>query len=160
MTMGSTSWSWTRGGIFSKKTNKLWIWKAYCRDTGQLVDWECDGRDRATFRRLRDRVIKWNDVFCADHWDAYHLELPEDVPLVQSKAETFAIENNNGRQRHWFARFRRKTVVVSKTREMVDLTMSLFARFHVNGDIENVVSLFRLTIQKSIVGICYPRARR
>ncbi|MBF0311521.1 MAG: IS1 family transposase [Magnetococcales bacterium] len=109
----------------------------------QLIDWECGGRDRATFRRLRDRLARWDvDAYCADHWGAYASELPDDVPLIQSKAETVAIEHNNGRQRHWFARFRRRTVVVSKSLEMVDLTMGIFARFHVNGDIEDVISFF------------------
>jgi insertion element IS1 protein InsB len=36
--------------------------------------------------------------------------------------------------RHWFARFKRKSIVVSKSLEMVDLTMALYAKFHVNGD--------------------------
>jgi insertion element IS1 protein InsB len=49
-----------------------------------------------------------------------------------------AIERNNGRQRHWFARFRRKSIVVSKSFRMVELTMALFARFHVNGLIEEI----------------------
>ncbi|MBF0426297.1 MAG: IS1 family transposase, partial [Magnetococcales bacterium] len=39
-----------------------------------------------------------------------------------------------------FARFRRRTIVVSKSLEMVDLTVALFARFHVNGDIGDVLS--------------------
>ena len=30
------------------KKNKLWIWKAYRRETGELIDWECGGRDKAT----------------------------------------------------------------------------------------------------------------
>jgi insertion element IS1 protein InsB len=58
------------------------------------------------------------------------------------KAETVAIERNNGRQRHWFARFRRKSVVVSKSLQMVDLTMALFAHFYVNGQPEEILSLF------------------
>lgn len=48
------------------------------------------------------------------------------------KSETVAIEQNNGWQRHWLARFRRKSIVVSKSAEMVDLTMGLFAAYHVN----------------------------
>jgi IS1 family transposase len=80
-------------------------------------------------------------TYCTDHWDAYASELPEGK-LVQSKAETVAIERNNGRQRHWFARFRRRSIVVSKSLQMVDLTMALFARFHVNGSMEEVLSFF------------------
>ena len=43
-----------------------------------------------------------------------------------------AIERVNSRLRHWFARFRRRTCVVSKTLEMVDATIALFAAYHVN----------------------------
>jgi insertion element IS1 protein InsB len=39
-------------------------------------------------------------------------------------------------QRHWFARFRRKTCVVSRSEEMVDLTTMLYAGVHVNKMIE------------------------
>jgi hypothetical protein len=46
---------------------------------------------------------------------------------------------NNSNTRHWFARFRRKSKVVSKSLEMVELTMALFARFHVNGDMDMLI---------------------
>jgi IS1 family transposase len=42
-----------------------------------------------------------------------------------------------GTQTHnsvWFARFQRKSIVVSRSLEMVELTMALFAKFHVNGN--------------------------
>ena len=51
---------------------------------------------------------------------------------MQSKADTHGVERNNAIQRHWFARFRRKSLVVSKSKQMVDLTMALYAAFHVN----------------------------
>jgi hypothetical protein len=31
-----------------QKRRKVWIWKALDRDTGQLLDWECGRRDKAT----------------------------------------------------------------------------------------------------------------
>jgi hypothetical protein len=34
-----------------------------------------------------------------------------------------ASESNNARQRHWLARFRRRTCVVSRSVEMVEATM-------------------------------------
>lgn len=36
----------------------------------------------------------------------------------------------------------RKSVVVSRSLHMVDLTMALFARFHVNGRLEDIKTLF------------------
>ena len=123
------------------KKNKFWIWKAYRRETGELVDWECGARDKATLSKLIERLSKWEvELFCTDNWSVYQ-EVIDESKLIQSKSQTYYLEQNNGRQRHWYARFRRKSIVVSKTLEMVDLTMALFARFHVNGSGENILSL-------------------
>ena len=89
-------------------------------------------------QRLRQWAVRF---FCADGWAVYPKEIPADS-LVQGKQGTAAIERNNSRQRHWFARFRRKSLVVSKSLRMVDLTMALFARFHVNGLREEIASFF------------------
>ena len=128
--------------LYKVKKNKLWIWKAYRRETGELIDWECGGRDKATLSKLIERLSRWQvELFCTDNWGVY----PEVIAagkLCQSKSQTVYLEQNNGRQRHWFARFRRKSIVVSKTLEMVDLTMALFARFHVNGSWKDIASLF------------------
>jgi insertion element IS1 protein InsB len=51
-----------------------------------------------------------------------------------SKRGTGGIERNHTPNRHWFARFKRTSIVVSKSLEMVDLTMARFAKLHVNGD--------------------------
>lgn len=124
------------------KKNKLWIWKAYRRETGELIDWECGGRDKGTLSKLMERLSRWKvELFCTDNWGVYPEVIVADK-LYQSKSQTVYLEQNNGRQRHWFARFRRKSIVVSKTLEMVDLTMALFARFHVNGSWKDIASLF------------------
>ena len=69
----------------------------------------------------------------------------EAIPLwqlKQTKVETWGIENNNGRQRHWLARFRRRTCVVSKTKQAIDLTMFLFAHFHCNTPKNELYDMF------------------
>lgn len=95
-------------------------------------------RDSATLGKLLQRLSPWEvTVYCTDDWKPYQ-ELLDKHPgayHVVTKSETVAIERNNSDNRHWFARFHRRTKVVSKSREMVDLTMALFARFRVNGDI-------------------------
>ena len=54
------------------KKNKLWIWKAYRRETGELIDWECGGRDKGTLLKLMERLSKWNvELFCTDNWRVY-----------------------------------------------------------------------------------------
>jgi hypothetical protein len=43
------------------------------------------------------------------------------------------IERDNARQWHWLARFRRRSIVVSKAKRMVDVSIALFARFAGNN---------------------------
>ena len=131
-----------RCGIILVQKNKLWIWKASCRDSGQLIDWECGDRDQATLGRLVARLRRWDVWFyCADSWRVHPKEIPGSK-LIQSKKGTVAIEKNNSRQRHWLARFRRRSIVVSKSHFLVDFIVGLFARFHVNGVKEDILSFF------------------
>ena len=82
------------------KKNKLWIWKAYRRETGELVDWECGARDKETLSKLMNRLSGWDvELFSTDNWAVYSEVIGEDK-LIQSKAQTFYLEQNNGRQRH------------------------------------------------------------
>ena len=68
------------------------------------------------------------DVYFSDNWHVYADIIPQEL-LVQTKAQTHLIESNNMPQRHWFARFRRKTCVVSRSLEMIDLSIMLYAYF-------------------------------
>jgi hypothetical protein len=57
-----------------RKDNKVWIWKAYDRATGRLVDWECSGE--CTFRRLFERLERWKvRLFCSGSYGVYPLVL-------------------------------------------------------------------------------------
>jgi len=49
------------------------------------------------------------------------------------------IERDNARQRHWLARFRRRSIVVSKAKRMVDVSIALFARFAGNNRISDLI---------------------
>ena len=62
-----------------KKRQKLWIWKALDRDTGQLLDWECGRRDKTTLKKLVDRLARWDvKVYCTDKWGTYASVIPQD----------------------------------------------------------------------------------
>ena len=130
---------------FSKKKScKVWIWKAYCPDTGQLIDWECGDRDQATLDRLLKRLKDWRiRLFCTDNYQPYSSAISAGRHYI-GKDKTFHIEQNNGRQRHWFARFRRKSIVVTRSLLMLELTMRLFATFHVNGNDANLLKSVNL----------------
>ena len=123
------------------KKNKLWIWKALDRNTGHLIDWECGGRNAETLKKLTNRLKTFNvKKYYTDNWQVYETVLPRSK-LIQTKAETHRIERNNCAMRHWFGRFKRKSIIVSKSVEMVDLTIALFARFRVNGDVFDILKL-------------------
>ena len=124
-----------------RKRQKLWLWKALDHDSGQLLDWECGRRDKATLKKLVDRLAQWEvKLYGTDQWVTYASVIPQDK-LVQSKVTTHAIERHHCRQRHWFGRFKRKSIIVSKSQEMVNLTMVLFAKFWVNGNQDELLSL-------------------
>src|SRR5215475_3978256 len=38
------------------KRSKLWIWQALDRDTDQWLDWKCGRRDKATLKKMVDRL--------------------------------------------------------------------------------------------------------
>jgi IS1 family transposase len=80
--------------------------------------------------------------YYADHWKSYPEVLAENQ-LSQSKAETHGIERNNSRQRHWFARFKRRSIVVSKSLQMVEATMVLFVYFQKKENLHKLISLIR-----------------
>jgi insertion element IS1 protein InsB len=61
--------------------------------------------------------------------------------LYTGKDETHGIERDNARQRHWLARFRRRSIVVSKAKRMVDVSIALFARFAGNNRIGDLLSM-------------------
>jgi insertion element IS1 protein InsB len=114
-----------------KKTDS--DFESHCRKPRQLIDRACGGRDIATFARLYERLKSWNaKIFFSGNWNVNSDIIPSQL-LLQTKRKSHLIESNNMPQRHWFACFRRKTVCVSRSLEMIDLATMLYAKFHVNG---------------------------
>ena len=64
-----------------------------------------------------DRLAQWDVTFyCTDHWPVYAAVFPSER-LVISKAHTNGIERNHCRQRHWFGRFKRRSIIISRAKE-------------------------------------------
>jgi IS1 family transposase len=123
------------------KNKRRQLWKALDPDTGQLLDWECGRRGKTTLKKMVKRLGQWAvKRYCTDQWAAYASVIPQDQ-LAQSQTTTHDIERHHCRQRHWCGRFKRKSIIVSKSTEMVDLTMALFAKFWVNGNQDALLSL-------------------
>lgn len=88
--------------------------------------WVLGNRDTATFRRLYEKLKHLtNCIFYTDHWSAFAEVLPPERHII-GKAHTITIEQNNSNTRHHLGRFTRRTKVVSKKNEMVDLTLRLW----------------------------------
>ena len=105
------------------------------------MDWGCGGRDAATAQRLIARLKGWRTrLYCADDYAVDEVLLPIGR-LYAGKDETHGIERDHARQRHWLARFRRRSIVVSKALRMVDVSIALFARFAGNDRIGELLSM-------------------
>ena len=95
---------------------------------------------KTTLQELVDRLAQWDVRFYhTARWGAYASVPPQDK-LIQSRAGTHRIARNHCRQRRWFERFTRKSIIVSKSKEMVELTVALFAKFRVNGNQEELIT--------------------
>jgi len=114
-----------------KKTAKLWVWRAYDPVARRTIAWVLGRRDDATCQKLLDKIGVEGRTFLTDDWEGYHRLIPEDQ-LFTGKDLTVHIEQDNSNIRHFLARFRRRTKVVSKVIEMVDLSLRLYHHFHDN----------------------------
>jgi insertion element IS1 protein InsB len=87
------------------------------------------------------RLRRWRTrLYCADDYAVHDVLLPVGQ-LHTGKDETHGVERDNARQRHWLARFRRRSIVVSKANRMVDVSIALFARFAGNAKISDLISM-------------------
>jgi insertion element IS1 protein InsB len=81
-----------------------------------------------------DRLARWDvQRYGTAQWATFASVIPRDK-LGQSQATTHAIERHHGRQRHGCGRFKRKSIMISQSKAMVDLTRALLAKFWVNGN--------------------------
>ena len=108
------------------KKRKLWIIKAIDRSTRRTIAWALGKRDVATFKRLYEKVKHLtNCTFYTDYWDAFTKALPKERH-VMGKEHTIAIEQDNSNTRDHLAGFTRRTKVVLKKVDMVDLSLRLW----------------------------------
>jgi len=70
------------------------------------------------YEKLKDRV----KLFYTDNWEVYREVIPPEK-LRQGKKHTVGIEQNNSNVRHYLGRMTRRTKVVSKSIEMIDISL-------------------------------------
>src|SRR5271155_1903963 len=101
--------------------------------------------DDATCQKLLDKIGLEGKTFVTDDWDGYHRLIPEEQ-LFTGKDLTVFIEQDNSNIRHFLARFHRRTKVVSKSEEMVDLSLRLY--HHLHDNLESLIA--KISIFRSI----------
>ncbi len=80
--------------------------------------------------------------------DCYPYPVYRDVAggailLTQTKQKIYQIEQNNSAQWHWLASFHRRRKTVTRSLDMLEARMKLFARYRINGDITDLTTHLR-----------------
>jgi insertion element IS1 protein InsB len=113
--------------------------------SGRLIDWECG--DQMTFERLLVGLRRWKvGLICTDEYVVYERSLSAGRHYA-GKGQTVALERTHSRLRHWLARLRRRTCVVSRSREMIDRSIALIAHLHINQEVDP--SFFHLSLAQA-----------
>ena len=132
--------------FFTVKKNKKWIIKALDRHTRRTVAWVVSGRNATTARKLYNKLSHLKDcTFYTDDWDAFTKVLPRDRHII-GKKHTISIEQDNSNTRHHLGRMTRRTKIVSRSEEMIYLSMTLWHAL-------NTPEIFLITMSLEINGI-------
>lgn len=92
----------------------------------------CGDRSLKTVNALYEKLGHFKiGHFYSDCFEGFASVFPCNQ-LTQSKKYTHAIERHNCRNRHWVARFNRKTIAFSRSQHMVEVTMKLLAYYRFN----------------------------
>ncbi len=126
--------------IIKKITN---IWKVIDHTSRAFIGRICGDRSTKILLKFskKNNILKAKRVVTDKY--ACYAKVIGSRSLRQGKANTYQVEQNNFLQRHWLARFHRRTYVVSRSQEMVDMSLALFARFSVSGSINELLSLLK-----------------
>ena len=147
----------TKCGIFYSQKNKKWIIKALDRHTRWTVAWVVSGRNATKARKLYNKLSQLKDcTFYTDDWDAFTKFLPRDRHII-GKKHTIPIVQDNSYTRHHLGRMTRRTKIVSRSEEMIYLSMTIWYALNtpeIFSDYQKVfVSIYNWTVSLNIVKI-------
>ena len=108
-----------------------------------MCGWQCGDRRTETLNQLYSRLSTQQiKHYYSDQYASYRELLPYNQHTA-SKKYTYQLEQNNGRQRHGLRRFRRKSLIVTRSLEMLEYSLALFTPYRVNGSIGELISLVK-----------------
>ena len=110
--------------------------------THRVLGHLCGARHEREIARLIRSLLDRNYVirhFYTDDYSGFREVIP-DKYLTQSKRYTTTIEQTNSDVRHWLARFRRRSKVVSQSPEMIAHSLTLLPQFQTNNNIQQLIN--------------------
>ena len=113
--------------FLERKENKLWIIKLYDTVNNKLVDFILGNRDENTFLTIYKRnKNRANSTYYIDNWTTFETVLKaNNERYVIGKENTYPIEQHNSNTRHYLGRFIRRTKNVSRSEQMVAISIKL-----------------------------------
>ena len=113
--------------FYPKKTEKLWLWKASWTGVNghtQLLGVVTGKRDKSSADKLVQQLKeRYPDaVFATDDFPAYACVLNEQEHLI-GKDLTYSLEQHNSDSRHYAARLKRKSKVITKRKDRVEKSL-------------------------------------
>jgi len=99
-------------------------WIAVDRYGKRVISFVCGDRSTETGIKLWNNIKDLNiSKFNFDYWKSHKEFLPTSKHL-QTKAETYTIEEYNSRIRHYLARFKRKGKCYNKAEYMIAISLN------------------------------------
>ena len=106
-----------------RKSDKVWVWLALCRETRQVVAFVMGDRSRAPCERLWQEIPeRYKVATCySDFWEAYQQVIPEEQHEATGKeeGETSYVERWINTLGQRLSRFVRKTRSFSRLRHQM-----------------------------------------
>ena len=105
------------------------IWKAWIVLQANWWTGECSGRDKATCKRLIQRLTRWRTrLYCADDYAVYDVLLPVGSSTGRGRDARHPAGQRPPAALAGAVRVCWRLIVVSKAKRMVDVSIALFAR--------------------------------
>ncbi|MEO9335980.1 IS1 family transposase [Mesorhizobium sp. SB112] len=116
----------------SKKAQRAVVWTAYSRRQRRVVAYHIGDKgvtSAITIYRLAKKAVGQIGAIFTDANSCYALAFQRNgvaEPHIQTKAQTHLIESSNSSIRDMLARFNRRSKRISKTYQMLDITLDMF----------------------------------
>ena len=107
----------------------------------KTIGWVIGNRNAKTFRRLYEKLKCFVKHYYTDDWEVYKKIIPPEK-LTQGIKHPVGIEQNNSNVRHYLGRMTRKTKVVTKSIEMLNVSLLITCYLNEYNGYEHFQNIF------------------